>query len=71
MIAKLPRAKRTKLDGYALGTLQPSRALEPVDAEQVAAVLRAANDAGEAVVVFGGGTLQQTSNAPSRYDMRS
>jgi glycolate oxidase FAD binding subunit len=68
-IAKLPRAKRAGLDAYALGALQPSRLLEPVDAEQAGAVLRAANAAGEAVVVFGGGTLQQSSNAPSRYDV--
>ena len=68
-IAKQPRAKRTRLDAYALGALQPSRLLEPVDAEQTGEVLRAANAAGEAVVVFGGGTLQQTSNAPARYDV--
>jgi glycolate oxidase FAD binding subunit len=69
VIAKLPRARRTKLDAYALGALLPSRLLEPVDAEQAAAVLRAAHDAGEAVVVYGGGTLQRSSNAPSRYDI--
>jgi len=73
MIAKRPRAsaktKAAALDAYALGGLRPSRIVEPADAKEVAALLRAADDAGEAVVVHGGGTLQRAANAPSRYDV--
>lgn len=69
MIAKRPRAKRTALGPYALGTLQPARVFEPKEPAEVAATLRAAAAAGEAVVVHGGGTLQRASNAPSRYDV--
>ncbi len=47
----------------------PARAVAPPDAAGVAAALRDAADAGEAVVVFGGGTLQRAANAPSRYDV--
>ena len=73
MIAKgqrEPRArKKASLDAYALGSLTPSRLVEPRDANEAAAALRAANDAGEAVVVFGGGTLQRAANPPARYDV--
>jgi glycolate oxidase FAD binding subunit len=69
MIAKRPRAKRTALGPYALGALQPARVFEPKEPEEVAATLRAAAAAGEAVVVHGGGTLQGASNAPARYDV--
>jgi glycolate oxidase FAD binding subunit len=69
VIAKRPRAKRTALGPYALGTLQPARVFEPKEPGEVAATLRAAASAGEAVVVHGGGTLQGASNAPLRYDV--
>jgi glycolate oxidase FAD binding subunit len=69
VIAKRPRAKRTALGPYALGTLQPARVFEPKEPEEVAATLRAAAAAGDAVVVHGGGTLQGASNAPLRYDV--
>ena len=73
MIAKGTRTPRTRkkasLDAYALGTLVPARLVEPADAAETAAALRAAGDAGEAVVVFGGGTLQRAANAPARYDV--
>ena len=69
MIAKRPRAKRTALGPYALGALQPARVFEPKEPEEVAATLRDAAAASEAVVVHGGGTLQGASNAPSRYDV--
>jgi glycolate oxidase FAD binding subunit len=61
--------KKVSLDAYALGALTPARFVEPADAAETAAALRAAKDAGEAVVVFGGGTLQRAANAPSRYDV--
>jgi len=69
MIAKRPRAKRTALGPYALGALQPALVFEPKEPDEVAATLRAAAAAGEAVVVHGGGTLQGASNAPLRYDV--
>ena len=72
MIAKRPRAKRAKeaaTGAFALGALVPVRVVEPSDADELAAALRAANDAGEAVVLHGGGTLQGAANAPTRYDV--
>ena len=69
MIAKRPRAKRTALGPFALGGLQPAHVFEPKEPDEVAATLRDAAEAGEAVVVHGGGTLQRASNAPSRYDV--
>ncbi len=69
MIAKPSRAKRSVAGSYALGGSTPARVAEPRDAAEAAAVLRAASDAGEAVVAFGGGTLQRAANAPSRYDV--
>jgi len=67
---RAPRArKKISLDAYALGSLVPARVVEPADAAQTAAAMRAASEAGEAVVVFGGGTLQRAANAPSRYDV--
>ena len=74
MIAKRPRppAAKTKpavLEAYRLGAMQPSRVLEPRDADEMALLLRKADEAGAAVVVYGGGTLQRAANAPSRYDV--
>ncbi|HEY0395777.1 MAG TPA: FAD-binding oxidoreductase [Candidatus Elarobacter sp.] len=74
MIAKRPRATAAKtkpavLETYRLGALLPSRAIEPRDADELAAVLRRAGEAGAAVVVHGGGTLQRAANAPARYDV--
>ena len=67
MIVKRPRAKRTKeqdTSAFALGALRPARAVEPADARELGATLRAASDAGEAVVLHGGGTLQSAANPP-------
>jgi len=69
MIAKRPARGSPALDAFALGTRTPARIVEPVDAEEVAAALRAAAEAGEAVVAWGGGTLQAAANAPARYDV--
>jgi glycolate oxidase FAD binding subunit len=69
VIAKPARAKRIATASFALGSLTPERIVEPRDAAEAAAILRAANDAGEAVVAYGGGTLQRASNAPARYDV--
>jgi glycolate oxidase FAD binding subunit len=69
VIAKPARAKRIATAPYALGPLTPGRIVEPRDAAEAAAILAAANDAGEAVVAYGGGTLQGAANAPTRYDV--
>ncbi len=69
MIAKPVRAKRIPTASFALGSLTPGRVAEPQDGAEAAAILRAASDAGEAVVAFGGGTLQSAANAPARYDI--
>jgi glycolate oxidase FAD binding subunit len=60
-------AKRRGTGGLA--DRDPARVAEPADAAETAALLRAAADAGDAVVVHGGGTLQAAANLPSRYDL--
>jgi glycolate oxidase FAD binding subunit len=69
VIAKPSRAKRADTASYALGGLAPARVAEPRDAADAAALLGAASDAGETVVAYGGGTLQRSANAPTRYDV--
>lgn len=74
MIVKRPRAPAAKtkpavLEAYRLGAMLPSRVLEPRDATELALLLRRADDAGAAVVIHGGGTLQRAANAPARYDV--
>jgi glycolate dehydrogenase FAD-binding subunit len=67
--AKGPKRGAKALDALALGALKPSRIIEPANGPEVAATLRAAADAGEAVVAWGGGTLQTGANDPTRYDV--
>jgi glycolate oxidase FAD binding subunit len=70
MIAKRSRSKREAAPStFAIGGMVPSRVAEPADAAGVAETLRAAADAGDAVVVYGGGTLQRSANLPARYDV--
>jgi glycolate oxidase FAD binding subunit len=66
VIAKGARARRGP---GALGAVEPTRVIEPADAAETAAALAAANAAGDAVVVHGGGTLQASANLPRRYDV--
>jgi glycolate oxidase FAD binding subunit len=54
---------------FALGARVPSRVVTPASPEEVAATLRACDAAGEAVVAFGGRTLQGFGFAPARYDV--
>jgi glycolate oxidase FAD binding subunit len=54
---------------YALGGRTPATVHAPRDADAVAALLRASDDARAAVVFFGGNTLQALGNAPARYDV--
>jgi FAD/FMN-containing dehydrogenase len=52
----------------AIDGLEPSRVVRPRDAAEVADVIRAANGAREAVVLWGGGTRIGVGDAPARYD---
>ncbi len=49
--------------------MTPRRVVTPANVEELAAVLRECDAAGEAVVVVGGATLQSLGHAPSRYDV--
>jgi glycolate oxidase FAD binding subunit len=55
--------------GHAIGTRTPHVVASPGSAEEVAALLRAADEAGAAVVPWGGGTQQMLGYAPRRYDL--
>jgi glycolate oxidase FAD binding subunit len=54
---------------YAIDGMTPSVVVKPGSQAEVAAVLRAANEADAAVVPFGGGTQQGLGMPPSRYDV--
>lgn len=54
---------------FALGGQEPGRVVEPADPSELAAALADCAARGEAVVAFGGGTLQGIGNAPARYDV--
>lgn len=62
---------RTKVReaGYLLDGRSPQRVITPAGELELAGALRAADEAGAAVVAFGGGTLQGMGNAPRRYDL--
>ena len=55
--------------GYELGGREPARVVEPRDAAELAAALAECAARGEALVAFGGGTLQGIGNPPARYDV--
>jgi glycolate oxidase FAD binding subunit len=57
------------LKQYAIGDLAPPRVVRPSAPEEVAAALKAADDAGEKVVPWGAGTKQRWGNAPTGYDL--
>lgn len=54
---------------HAIDDAAPSRFARPRDAGEVADTIRGANDAHEAVVLWGGGTRIGIGDAPSRYDI--
>jgi len=64
-----PDAIRGATASDALAGLQPRIVLEPVNEQQVAAVLRLANDAGLAVIPRGGATKLGWGNPPKRADV--
>jgi len=65
------RVLATTLDpgGFALDERHPKAAYAPATDAEFAARLRACDANGEAVVLFGGGTLQGLGFAPERYDV--
>ena len=54
--------------GYALGGHAPADVYRPATIDELRSLVRACDEAGRAIVVFGGNTLQSLGNAPARYD---
>ena len=54
---------------YAVDGLRPAFVAAPATPEDVGATLAAANDAGAAVIPFGGGTQMHLGMPPERYDL--
>jgi glycolate oxidase FAD binding subunit len=63
------RADSASLRPFAIGPLLPRAVAFPSSPEQTAAVLAHANEAGWAVVPWGGGTRVRDGAAPARYDL--
>ena len=57
------------LSRYAIHGMTPSRAERPTTTEGLAQTIRAAHDAREAVVLWGGGTRLAIGEPPTRYDI--
>jgi glycolate oxidase FAD binding subunit len=64
-----PDSLRAAAAADAVCGVQPRLVLEPTGEQQLAAVLRLANDAGLAVITRGGGTKLSWGNPPSRADI--
>jgi glycolate dehydrogenase FAD-binding subunit len=54
---------------FEVDGLRPSLVLAPASPEEVASALRVANQAGAAVIPWGGGSQMTLGNLPSRYDL--
>ncbi len=66
----MPRiTTHTNVGEYAIQGLTPGLIVRPSTQEDVAAALALANDAGAAVVPWGGGTQQTLGSPPARYDV--
>lgn len=57
------------LSEFAIGGRAPARQARPRSPEELAALVREADAAHEAVVAFGGRTRIEVGNAPARYDI--
>lgn len=55
--------------GYAVDGLAPQVVVRPGSIQQVAEVMRLAQEAGAAVIPWGGGTMMHLGNPPARYDI--
>jgi glycolate dehydrogenase FAD-binding subunit len=64
-----PDSVRAAVAADAVCGVQPQLVLEPANEQQLAAVLRLANDAGLAVIPRGGGTKLSWGNAPTRAEV--
>jgi len=64
----VPRTK-SRAGHYEIDGRAPGRVVEPADDEETAAILRAADAAGDAVVAVGGGTLLGIGNPPRHYEI--
>src|SRR5271170_7093604 len=64
-----PDSVRLTTAADAICGVQPRLVLEPANEQQLAAVLRLANDAGLAVIPRGGGTKLSWGNPPARADI--
>ena len=64
----MPRTK-SRAGHYEIDGRAPGRVVEPADDEETAAILRAADAAGDAVVAVGGGTLLGIGNPPRHYEI--
>src|SRR4051794_13224358 len=58
-----------RTEGFAIGAMTPHLVAVPGSAEEVAALLRVADEAGAAVVPWGGGTQQTLGYTPRRYEI--
>lgn len=58
-----------RAEGFAIGMETPHVVAVPGSGEEVAALLRVADEAGAAVVPWGGGTQQALGFAPRRYNL--
>lgn len=68
-LAQLAPHTRQADDGDVVAGVRPGFVVEPESEEQVAAVLRYANESGLAVIPRGGGTQLATGNPPRRADI--
>jgi glycolate oxidase FAD binding subunit len=64
-----PESIRTATAADAVCGVQPRLVLEPINEQQLATVLRLANDANLAVIPRGGGTKLSWGNSPARADI--
>ncbi len=58
-----------RTEAHAIGTMAPHVVAVPGTPEEIAALLRIADEAGAAVVPWGGGTQQTLGYAPRRYNL--
>ena len=56
------------LERYAIDGFPPQTVLKPENAEQIAAILRVANEENWTVIPYGGGTRQHVGRLPERVD---
>src|SRR5215472_11153718 len=68
-IAGNDHVSRTDSDGFNINGVVPAAVVSPASPEEVAAVLRLANDRGLVVAPAGGLTKQQTGGVPERIDI--